>query len=436
MFNSKDQIQSFTDILEFYEQKFANNKKQKTRLGVEWERMGIREDRKPVQYLDGYELILQNLVKDFDWQIADQEAGHIFTLKRGTTLITTEADGKPEISGSPFDSLNKNAAELQVIANEIDAIAKPLGITWLTNGSHPYADYRQIKLAPKPRYQVFRQYLSDKNPQWIEPYMKEWCGVHLNIDCISSADLIKKTQISLRISPILCGVFANSPMNNGKFTGVMSARRRDVFTIPGFGRHLMMSGVLAKDFSLEEWFKHFWNREMYILMREQESLPVFNGKTFADFFKEGYQGHKPTFIDFDYHIKSFWIDLRPRLGYLEFRPIDSLPLKYLMALSAFYKGLLMHSDAEQAVGELTSAWREEDLILAHKEAWQNGIRAEYKQVNFINVMQQLLPLVEQSLERDELKLLNPLKELLAQKVCPAEIFMQNLETQKPEFRKQ
>jgi len=415
-----DPVTSFADIIEFYAARYHTPAK-RALFGIEWERMGVRAGGVPVQYIDGYELVLQGLVEQFGWEVADEEAGHIFMLRRGTALITTEADGKPEISGSPHLSLLDARAELVAIAAEINAIAQPLGIEWITSGTHPYSDYRSIKLAPKPRYQLWRQHISGAHAQWMEPYMKEWCGAHFNIDCASADELMRVAKSTFRLTPVLTGIFANSPMSNGQRTGVMSTRRRNVFGAGSFGREQMPTGFLADSFDLPRWLEWFYQREMYIMLLDGKSMPVFGGKTFADFVRNGHNGTHATFVDFDAHIKTFWIDSRPRLTHFEFRALDTLPLDYLLAAAAFYKGVMLAPDGHAAVADLIGEWAEQDFAKLNQLAWERGARAEWGGMAFHEVARRLLPTAEQGLAAEEVALLAPLRELIERRVCVAEV---------------
>ncbi len=435
MFQKNDTISNINDIIGYYGQFFSKNNPM--RIGIEWERFGVFSDtKKPVGYLGerGFEKIIEGLHQKYNWNVEDRQQGHIFTLVRDKTRITTEGDGKPEISGAPFESLFDAQNELQRIAEEIETFAKPMNIDWFPMGLQPFHSVDEIPLAPKERYQTFLKLFSE-HTEWMTLYMKAICGLHINIDTSSAEDLIKKTQALHRLSPILCGALANSPLENGKPSGLLSTRRARIFSGKGMGREILPGekNILSKNFTLWQWVEEFMKRDMIILSRKGKLVPIPKGSTFLDFLKNGIANEKPTFQDVDTHIKTHWVDVRPRIGYLEFRSMDSLPLPETMAVTAFIKGITANDEAMDAVAELTKKWKEEDFANIHKEAWTHGIKADYKGISFVEVLKELMPLAEKNLQNlgiknkkgeDESVLLNPMKKILESRKTPAEVFLE------------
>lgn len=414
------------DILCFYNGSFPS-RENPLQIGVEWERFGIFSDSgEPVPYLGerGYEKIINGLAQQFGWDVEDKQGGHIFTLVRGKTRITTEGDGKPEISGAPFISLFDVRDELLSINAEMETFADPMKIEWFPLGLQPFHDVSEIPLAPKNRYQTFLKMFS-KNKEWMSLFMKAVCGFHINIDAFSADDLIRKSQTLYRLSPILCGAFANSPLENGKPTGLLSTRRARVYDGTGMGREILPGeeNILSSAFSLEEWITRFLEREMIILAREKGLVTIPNETTFLDFLSDGICGEQPTFADVDTHIKTHWVDIRPRIGYLEFRSLDALPLAEAMAVTTFVKGIMLSGEAMDATKELTKDWKEADFPHIHEEAWTNGIRGSYNNISFLDVLSALMPLAEKNLA-GEAVLLDFMKKILVTKTTPAERFLE------------
>ncbi len=417
----------------FYQQLFAAA--DNVKIGLEWERFGVFSDsKKPVGYLGerGYEKIMEGLIKSFQWKVEDEENGHPFTLVRDKTRITTEGDGKPEISGAPFISLFDVEKELQEITKEIDTFSNEMQIQWIPLGLQPYHTTDEIPLAPKNRYQRFLTMFT-QNKKWMSRFMKAVCGLHINIDATSEKDLIKKSQTLFRLSPLLCGVFANSPLEHGKTTGLLSTRRERIFHDDSFGREILpgRNMILSKDFTLEKWIYAFMQSEMIVLSRQKKTIPIPPKTTFLDFLQNGIAREKATFQDLDVHIKTHWVDMRPRMGYIEFRALDSLPLPETMAVSAFLKGILSSEKTMEAVQKVIP-WEEDEFDALHEQAWTNGAKAKYKGENFADILTTLMPLVEEALRKigtkninnkDESTLLSPMREILMTKITPAEQFL-------------
>jgi len=429
MFQKNDSIQSLNDVVKFYDQFFP--KPNGIKMGIEWERIGIdKETKMPAGYETHYEKIIQGLHEKHGWEIQDEEAGHIFTLRRDRTLITTEGDGKPEISGDRFTSLWENKAEIDEISEEMHDFDQ--NVEWYPMGLQPFHDYPDIPLAPKKRYKTFYS-LFVEYKEWMRRYMKALCGLHINIGADSERDLTVKAQALYRLSPVLCGAFANSPLFCGKPSGSLSTRRKLIFEVPSPGREEMPLNFLDSDFSLEKWLEFFFGRDIITVFRGERTICIPpKHRTFQYFFENGIEGERPVFEDVDRHIKTSWVDIRPRIGYLEFRPLDSLPLDHLFAVSAFVKGICMSSECQEAVVDLTKDWKESEYPEIHKKAYTKGLSVTHAGISFSDILQQLLPLAEKSLENlenkndkgeDERAFLAPLYRILETGKTPAEEFL-------------
>ena len=427
MHPSQNSVTDLIQIVEWYRGLFAQTKKDGVKYGLEWERIGIFcEDKAPVMYLGerGYQQIINGLRDEFGWQEVDVEDGHVFTLRKGNVLVTTEADGKPEISGAPHASLIDVKKELQQVGEEIDYFADPLGISWQCIGISALHDHDQIQLAPKTRYLIWDEIFPDYH-DWMHRYMKNLCGCHINLGVTSEADLICKTQTLYRLTPVLTGVFANAAMEKGEITPYKSVRRHHIFN-GSFGRETMPQGILSDDFSLEKWLDFFLKNDIYIINKPSGSLvPKRDLKsfTFDDFIVQGYACEQAMLQDVDVHIKTHWVDIRPRMGYLEYRPLDSLPLRYFMAAAAFVKGVCATQTNMQKVAELTRVWEESDYYpTLNVIAYTDGAKGKYKGVKFTDLMAALMPTVEAALCDEERSLLRPLQHLIEHSTCPADEF--------------
>lgn len=429
-------ITSIKEILDYYQKKFSKTSEKK--IGVEWERFGIKRDKKtnkiiPAPYIDGYENILNAMNIENKWEVVDRYDDHIFTLKKNTTLITTEGDGKPEISGSAFTSLHDVFLELETISEEIEKISKKEKISWVETGLQPYNKVSDLPLAPKPRYQTFLNIAEKKGyVKWMSMYMKAVSGVHINIDVNDEHDLIQKLQTCFRIAPILCGLFANSPMEEGKPTSFLSTRRKYI-SCEKCERSHMMEGILDKKFSLEKWIQWYIDQPMLVIIRGKETIITPDNFSFARWMKEGFEGIYPTIEDFDVHLKTLWVDTRFRVGYLEFRPLDTLPLEYLQGAVSLFTGILYSKNGYQTARELTENWEEKNYRDIHEQAWNNGIHAEYKGVKFLDAGKKLVELAKKTLQERNLgeeKFLDSVEFLLQNKTTPAEIFLEKEQLKK------
>jgi glutamate--cysteine ligase len=327
------------------------------------------------------------LTEEKGWKIEDMEDGHIFTLRRGTARTTVEADGKPEIVSSPHSSLHDVADEIKNHKQEIDEISEQLGISWITVGIQPFSRAEDIPLLPKKRYEMWDHIFPDHHT-WMHTYMKALAGTHVNFGYMSEENLIRKTQVLLRLSPLLAAMFANSPYAEGKRTKCWGTRRHKIFT-GGPGQEKMMSGILKSDFSLKKWIEWYVDLPV-ILFQFDQSIEVPKGFTFRTWMKKGYQGRFPTFFDFDQHLKTRWTDIRFRPSYLELRVFDTLPYDLLMASAAFIKGIIFHKSGWEAVENITRTWTEDLIHSLHLQGCKDSLQTNAEGRAFLDIAKELM----------------------------------------------
>ena len=421
-FQKDDSPKSFAEVLEFYEQFFP--KPNGVKVGLEWERIGIWKNSKtPVGYTDdgGYRDILNFLVKNHGWEIRDEENGNPFTLARGRTLITTEGDGKPEISGDRFSTLLENETEIKKIVAEINEFSGEK-IKWLAVGHWPFSPHEKIPLAPKTRYQTFFDLFSEY-ADWMRRYMKALCGAHINIGFESAAEMMAAAKALFRISPALCGALANSPMENGKPAGVLCVRRKHIFDDASPGRERNPPNFLDPDFDFAAWLDFYFDRDIIAIFRGKKMKTIPPKKIpFREFFEKGLFGETARFSDIDAHIKTCWVDMRPRPGYLEFRPLDSLELPELLAAAALVKAICRSEKIQNEIKNLTQKWDQKDFPKIHEIAIEKGF-GEFAGISFAEILEKVLPLAAENLG-DEKKYLTPLKKIVAARKTPAEVFLE------------
>jgi len=143
---------------------------------------------------------------------------------------------------------------------------------------------------------------------------------------------------------------------------------------------------------------------------------------FREFFEKGLFGETARFSDIDAHIKTCWVDMRPRPGYLEFRPLDSLELPELLAAAALVKAICRSEKIQNEIKNLTQKWDQKDFPKIHEIAIEKGF-GEFAGISFAEILEKVLPLAAENLG-DEKKYLTPLKKIVAARKTPAEVFLE------------
>ena len=352
MLHDESVIKSVDDIALYYR---TLNPEKNLYIGIEWERHGVyRDDLSPVPYAsnNGYLAIYIKLTEEVGWEILKNDENNIYELQRGEAKITTEGDGRPELSGSPQISLHDLAREFRLHNNEIIEMGNVFNIAWLPVSWQPLHKDKEIELIPKYRYKVYVE------KGW-ESTAKRNNGLTVNCSFTDEDNMISKLQTMFRITPIVAAMFASSPFSEGKLSQYFDNRRVKLMEQPE--QFLGPQNILDEDFCINKWIDYYINKEVVFVFQDGKETAPKQPFTFLEWIEKGYNNTKPTLLDFDQHIRTHWADFRLRPSYIECRIAGSVPYRLAMSLPALMKGILFSSDGWSAVEELTKDWTFEDV---------------------------------------------------------------------------
>jgi len=429
-------INSKSDILKFFYD--AAVLKKDLLLGIEIERSGFFvESMQPVNYFgaNGYLAILKKLVKEVGWKIVDSDKkGNIFALKRGDSFINIESDGRLELSSKPRRTLFALNREVRMHENEINEISRYFGIRWLSSGWQSFSKKSQLPLIPKGRIGILKDYFSQFKGG-IENLVKA-NGVHINFGYSSEEYAIKKFQTMYCIAPIIAAMFANSPLNNGRATGLMNSRLNMIHKIDP-KRNGVRKEFFDKDFNFEKWVDFVIDLPVFYIERRINNVKKiikFDGKTtFRDFMNKGYRKSKPRMKDLILHFKSIWTEVRIK-NYIECRTIESIPPSLMKSAAAVIKGVAFNTDAMNAASDLLKDLSFDEYCQLRDDADKYALQAEVRGVKLLDYAKKLLDIStiglreinkKYKLKHDESRFLWPIKEyVFVREQSPAEYVME------------
>lgn len=423
------------ELVESYASRSAANV---TSTGIEWERSGIyRDTGRPVPYVgdQGYLAILKKLVAEVGWEVmAEEEGCGILELQRGITRVTIEGDGRLELSGSPQSNLHDLAREFRIHVNEVAEMGNIFAIGWLPLGFQPLHNDDEIQYAPRERYRVFQRFGDAK---LMEMDMKRTNGLTANVGYQDEKSAVRMAQTAFRVLPVVGAMFASSPLDAGLPGKYLNTRR---WCIQNYfpERTFIPENILDPDFTLRSWVDHYVHLPVLLTKRGNVTRGVQEQITFLDWMQKGMNGEYPAMEDFDVHVKTTWSDLRLRPTYLEYRVADSVPLHLALALPALMKGLLLDPENWDRIEQMTLKCTYEDILLADKHAWDQGLKAKLNGQTLLSLAQDLLKMANESLHafkqqdgsgQDETIFLAPLKEYIYIKErSPADEILRHWET--------
>jgi glutamate--cysteine ligase len=400
----------------------------KFRIGAEAEKFAVKADGSPLAYEgdDGVVGIFDDLA-DYGWEPERETAdGPVISLRRGAASITLEPGSQLELSGAALPDIHQIDAEFQNHLRELGPISKKLGLTWLGVGFQPLARQDQLTWVPKQRYAIMREYLPTKGAA-AHDMMRRTATVQANYDYASEADALKKLAVSLKLSPIIHAMLANSPFKEGKVSGSKSVRG-EVWLDMDPSR----SGLIPSIWSTNKpTYRHYveWALDAGMFLFKREGKVVANtGQTFRSFMADGFEGHQATMADWKLHLQTLFPEARLKTT-LEVRGCDSLPASLSMAVPALFTGILYDGRAlDQAIDLLAPLSL--DIVNRDRPALvRQGLTAPLGEKTGAQYAQALYDIASSGLSRrgrrnaqneDERRFIKPLERLLTAAESPAD----------------
>jgi glutamate--cysteine ligase len=157
--------------------------------------------------------------------------------------------------------------------------------------------------------------------------------------------------------------------------------------------------------------------------------------TFRQFMKHGLNGHYATLDDWNDHLTTLFPETRIK-RYIEVRSADSQPPELMPALSAIVKGAFYDADCLQAAWDLVKGWSWDERMQAYLDSHRDALAARVRRYAILDLAKELFQIAWEGLRRqhaldehgnDETIYLEPLKNLLFQGRCPADILIEKWE---------
>jgi glutamate--cysteine ligase len=403
------------------------------KIGAEFEKLGVFAHwGKAIPYggKRGVAAILCGLSERFGWQPV-KEDNNIIALFRETAQITLEPGGQVELSSSILDNIHQMKEELENHIMEIKSISDPFDVKWLGLGIQPVSDLKDIQWVPKQRYRIMAPYMA-KHGKLSQHMMKRTASIQVNVDYSDEEDFAEKMRTALVLVPVTTAIFANSPISRGKLNGFLSKRAHIWnYTDPGrcgligeeFFSHLRFSSYV--DYALEV--------PMFFIVRDKRWIKV-KDTTFSQYLRDGYQGYRATWDDWELHLSSIFTEVRVR-SYIEIRNADCQRMELALAVPALWKGILYSKEALRAVWSLMGNLSWNKLCQLYSTVPREGLKTRVRGVKLLELAREILKIAYSGLKEqqkfnrkgeDESIYLDPLRELIIEDgLSPAEIIIKN-----------
>ena len=395
------------------------------RLGTEHEKVPFyARTNAPVPYEGehGIEALLEGLRKATGWEpILDGEALIGLADDGGGGAISLEPGGQFELSGAPVETLHETAAELDEHLRAAKAVGERLGISFLTLGMSPKWTRAQTPVMPKRRYRIMTGYMPKVGSLGLD-MMYRTATVQVNLDFASEADMVRKLRVGIALQPLATALFANSPFTDGRPNGFLS-RRSEIWRDTDGDRTGMVPFVFDEGFGYEAYVDWALDVPMYFVKRDDAYHDV-SGASFRDLLAgrlAALPGSRATRSDWANHVSTLFPEVRLK-RYLEMRGADVGPPEFIVALSAFWVGLLYDGAALDGAWELVKGWTADDREQLRAAVPRLALDAEIAGRPLRDVARDALALARAGLSRrarrdgtggDEARYLEPLDAIAA-----------------------
>ena len=412
----------------------AGKPRERWRVGTEYEKVGIyRDTGQAIPYFGkrGVDFILRELIERFGWEPEEQD-GNIIALTRDKAQITLEPGGQIELSGEPCESIHCTYAEFDQHIRELLEVTEPLGIIFLGLGMQPVSRLEQIEWVPKQRYRIMAPYML-KVGKLGQRMMKQTATVQANIDYSDEKDAMAKFRTGMGLAPVLIAMFANSPICDGQLNGYRSFREH-IWTDTDRNRSGLLKFAFAPEVSFAHYVEYALDVPMYFIVRNKNYIDM-TAVTFRQFLTSGHNGERPTIEDWNDHLTTLFPETRIK-RYLEIRSVDSQPPDLMPALSALVKGAFYDNDCLQAAWDLVKGWSWDERMQVYLDSHRDALAARIRRYSLLDLARELVEIAWEGLRRqnqvndlgdDETIYLKPLKDLLSQGKCPADVLLEKWE---------
>ncbi|MCB6179152.1 glutamate--cysteine ligase [Rhodobacter sp. Har01] len=336
------------------------------RIGTEHEKFGwLTDTLAPLPYAGDRSIsaVFAGLIDRFGW-VPLREAENVIGLSRNGANISLEPGGQFELSGAPLSDLHEVKAELDNHLAEVEAVAGPLGIRFMSLGAAPDWTHDQMPVMPKGRYRLMTDYMDRVGTHGTQ-MMYRTSTVQVNLDFASEADMVLKLRVALALQPVATALFANSPFFEGRPNGHRSWRSR-IWRDLDASRTGMLPFVFEDGMGFQRYVDWVLDVPMYFVFRDGRYINAL-GQSFRDFLKgelPALPGERPTLSDWADHLTTVFPEARAK-RYIEMRGADAGDLPHLVALPAFWTGLMYDQ------GALDAAW---DLVKGLDAETREGLR--------------------------------------------------------------
>jgi len=369
------------------------------KIGIEVEKMGVdRTTGRPIPYLGGPASV-RNVLEAYErLRGGDRvyEADGLIGLEGSWGSLGLEPGGQVEWSSPPCPDLATLEAGLREHLEVLDTVGEKLGIRWLEVAVHPDSPVEDMPWMPKARYTIMRRYLATRG-RLAHRMMTQTASIQCSFDYEDSRDWARKFRAAALLAPVAVALFANSSRADGRETGYRCFRQRiwretdpDRCGLPGI--------VFEPGFGVESWTR--WAcRVPTIFRRGHAGLVASNGVLFETLMACR-DGEGVDLEDWELHLSTLFTEVRS-YTYIEARSADLQPDELILAVPAFWAGILYDDRSLDLALEIGSGFRShEGWLDAMERASRFGLDRDPRRRDFRELAARAVGIAVRSLRKN------------------------------------
>lgn len=366
-------------------------------IGAEMEKLVVDAATGEAADYPRIEALLSALAATGQWTPI-RENEHVVGLQGQHSSVTLEPGGQIELSGRLCTELACNYDEFFDYVVDITREAEKLGLVFLGLGTQPFTPLEEIGWVPKHRYAIMGPYMKRCGTHG-QRMMKQSAGLQVNLDYSDEADCMDKLRLAQALTPLLYALFANSPLLEGRTTGLLSTRGH-IWANTDPDRTGFLAFLFKPGAGFSDYVDYALGVPMYFIMREGRYIDLTKHRfTFREFLDQGFGTHRATQGDWSLHLSTLFTEVRLR-PQIEIRSADSLPASMSLMVAGFLKGLFYDQAARAAAWDVCRPDSAEDLRTGCEAAWTEGLRAVWHGRTLQETARICLELSRSGLERE------------------------------------
>jgi len=278
------------------------------------------------------------------------EEGAPIGLEGDWGSITLEPGGQIEWSSPRARTLGDLKRLAEAHLSLLASAERSLGIRWLEPALQPHASLAEMPWMPKRRYRIMRDYFRTRGVH-AHRMMTQTASVQVTLDYSSEEDWSEKFRAGFLLAPLAVAGFANSRVSEGRDSGYASFRSH-IWRHTDDDRCGAPDFVFKERFGFRDWVEYLLDLPTMFVARGGELRPAA-GVPYRLVLTGEWDGHPATHLDWELHLSEVFTEVRTKSTHIELRSCDLPPDDLIMAVPAFWAGLLEGAGTrDEAVGLL------------------------------------------------------------------------------------